>query len=41
MDKMTGESWVTTTFETLEDWAASNSFCWVPLMLMTEWNTRC
>ena len=26
MDNMTGESWVTTTFETLEDWAARNSF---------------
>src|SRR5947208_13335378 len=23
---MTGESWVTTTFDTLEDWAARNSF---------------
>jgi NADH-quinone oxidoreductase subunit B len=26
MDKMIGESWITTTFDTLEDWAASNSF---------------
>src|SRR5436305_13096348 len=26
MDEMTGESWITTTFETLEDWAARNSF---------------
>ena len=26
MDKMTGESWITTTFDALEDWAPRNSF---------------
>jgi NADH-quinone oxidoreductase subunit B len=26
MNKMLGDSWVTTTFETLEDWAQRNSF---------------